>query len=201
MLDTEVGCAWTRTVAPLDLPLSIEEAKAQARVIADEDTLIDSYIRTATEAAEAFMGRGLLTQTWKLLLDGFANVMPLPMAAPLQSVTSVKYYDDAGAQQTLSTSFYDVDLVSRPGTVVLKPDQSWPSWQSTRLNGSVEIIYVVGWVSPDLVPQRIRQGIAQYVAYLYLDREGMESGALNAKDAAERCWADRIWWSAPQWGC
>jgi uncharacterized phiE125 gp8 family phage protein len=202
VISLDVDCAWTRTVAPTEEPITVDEAKAQARISdTASDSLIASYIQTAREAAEDYMGRGLLTQTLKLLLDGWANTIPLPMAAPLASVTSVKYYDENGVQQTLATSVYDTDTVSRPGTVVLKVDQSWPSTQSLRRNGVIEIIYVVGWTTPDLVPEQIKQGIRQYVTFLDLDRDGMEVRALEAKQAAERCWSDRIAWSAPRWGC
>lgn len=195
----DVGCAWTLVTAPLSEPVSIDEVKPHARITDDNsDLVLDSFIAVAREAAEAYMGRGLLTQTWKLVLDGWANVTPLPMAAPLQSVTSVTYYDENGTQQTLATSVYAVDAVSRPGTVSLKPDQSWPSLQSARLNGNVEITYVVGWTTADLVPERIKQGIRQYVTYLDLDRDGLEVRALESLQAAERCWSDRVWWTSPQ---
>jgi len=197
----DIGTAWTRTVDPTEEPLTVEEVKQQARITdMASDGLLQSYIISAREEAELYMSRGLLTQTWKLLLDGWSNSIPLPMAAPLASVTSVKYYDENGTQQTLATTYYDTDTVSRPGRVVLKPDQSWPNYQSTRRNGAIEIIYVVGWTSPTLIPERIKQGIRQFVAYLELDRDGMEVRALDARAAAERCWADRISWSAPQWG-
>ncbi len=83
---------------------------------------------------------------------------------------------------------------------MLKADQSWPSIQALRRNGTVTITYVVGWTSADLIPERIKQGLKQYVTYLDLDRDGMEIRAFEALQAAERCWSDRIWWSAPQWG-
>lgn len=197
----DIGSAWTLVTGPTAEPISLDEAKQHARITDDNSNLVVlSYITTAREAAEAYMGRGILTQTWKLLLDGFANTMPLPMAAPLQSITSVKYYDTAGVQQTLATSVYDLDPVSRPGAVVLKVGQTWPSTQSGRINGVVEIVYVVGWTSAVAVPERIKQGLKQYVAYLDLDRDGMEERALEAMQAAERCWSDRIYWTSPQWG-
>jgi uncharacterized phiE125 gp8 family phage protein len=198
--DAEVGCAWTRTVGPVLQPVSLEDIKAHARITDDaSDSVLDAYIAVATQEAEAYMGRGLMTQTWKLLLSGFANVIPLPMAAPLASVTSVKYYNEDGTLTTLATSVYDTDTVSRPGRVVLKPDQSWPGLQSSRLNGRVEIVYVVGWTTEDAVPERIKQGIRQYVTFLDLDRDGLEARASDARLAAERCWSDRIWWTAPEW--
>ena len=198
----DIGCAWMKTVEPTEEPISLEEAKAHARITdTASDTVLAGYIQTAREAAEAYMGRGLLTQTFKLVMDAWANIIPLPFAAPLASITSVKYYDDTGTLQTLATSVYDTDTTSRPGRVTLKPGQSWPSYQSERRNGAIEITYVVGWTSPDLIPQRIKHGIQQYVTYLDLDRDGMEQNALNAKQAAERCWSDRIYWTSPRWGC
>lgn len=197
----EIGTAWKVSTPPTDEPVSIDELKQHARITgADTDLLLESFLMTAREAAESYMNRGLMTQSVTLLLDGFANIIPLPFAAPLQSVTSVKYYDENGTQQTLATTYYDTDTTSRPGRVVLKVGQSWPSTQSERRNGIVEIIYVVGWTSPELVPERIKQGIRQYVTYLDLDRDGMEVRALDAKLAAERCWDDRISWIAPRWG-
>lgn len=185
-------------------PITVEDAKQQARITDDSsDILVASYVVTAREAAEDYMGRGILTQTWKLVLDRWANVIPLPMASPLQNgvgtAPTITYYDSDGAQQTLSTSIYAVDTVSRPGTISLAPNQSWPTLQSSRLNGNVAITYVVGWTSADLVPERIKQGIRQYVTYLDADRDGMEVQAVAALQAAERCWSDRIWWTTPRW--
>lgn len=196
----EIGCVWTLVTGPSLPVLSVGDVKDHLRVTdTANDAAIASFIAAATEEAEQFMFRALMEQTWKVVFDWFANEMPLPMAAPLQSVTSVKYYDEDGTQQTLATSVYDVDTLARPGTVVLKPNQSWPSVQSDRRNGRVEIVYVAGWDAPEDVPERIKQGIKQFVAYLDLDRDGMEPQALAARQAAERCWSDRVAWSAPSW--
>lgn len=199
-MSTDNKVAWVRTVNPTFEPITMDEAKRQARITDDNsNALLLSYIQTAREAAEDWLGRGIPTQTWKVTLEWFANVMPLPMAAPLQSVTSVKYYDTDGVQQTLATSYYDTDTVSRPGAVTLKPNQAWPTVQSGRYNGRVEIVYVVGWTTQALIPESIKQGIRMYVTYLDLDRDGMEEGARRAREAAERCWADRIVWTPPSW--
>jgi hypothetical protein len=52
------------------------------------------------------------------------------MAAPLQSVTTVKYYDASGVLQTLASTVYQVDTVSQPGRIVLAPTQIWPTVQA-----------------------------------------------------------------------
>jgi uncharacterized phiE125 gp8 family phage protein len=203
----DITCSWARTVDPTEAPIELGDVKAQARITDDSsDALLDSYITTAVSACEDYMGRGLVTQTWQLTLHDFADVMPLPMAAPLQNddeadpstAVVVTYYDEDGTQQTLATTVYDVDTACRPGAVVLKPAQSWPTLQSTRLNGRVTITYVVGWEDVADIPQQIKHGLLMYVTYLDLDRDGMEPGANAARLAAERCWSDRVTWTAPQ---
>lgn len=196
---SDIPCSWVRTIDAVLEPLDLDELKAHARITdTSSDTLIETYGIVARQACEAYLGRGLLTQTWQLTLDDFADVIPLPMAAPLQAVTSVTYYDENGVQQTLATSVYGVDTNARPGAVVLKVDQAWPALQSQRLNGRVTVTYRVGWESADEVPELIKQGLRMYVTYLDLDRAGTELRAADARQAAERCWVDRITWTPPQ---
>jgi len=203
----DIACNWTRTVDPAQEPIDIADAKAQARITDDaSDGLIDGYIVAARQACEDYMGRALFTSTWRLVLEDFANVIPLPMASPLQNDSQadpstavvIQYYDTDGTQQTLATTVYDVDTASRPGRVVLKPNQTWPSVQSSRLHGRVTITYVAGWDDVADIPQLIKQGLLMYVTYLDLDRDGMEAGANAARIAAERCWSDRITWTPPR---
>src|SRR3954462_15596572 len=115
-LPIKVGekCAWVRTVDPVTEPVSLTEAKDHARIdLTADDAAVTRFIQNGREEAEEYLGRGLLTQTWQLSLPNFFESMALPMAAPLQSVTSVQYYDTTGSLQTLSTSFYTVDTISR----------------------------------------------------------------------------------------
>lgn len=195
----EIACEWTLQTGPSEEPITVDQAKRQARINHDEeDALVQSYITAARQEAEDYLGRGLLTQTWVFTLDQWAERIWLPMAAPLQTVTTVKYYDTAGAQQTLAASFYTVDLVSRPGRIVRAPGQTWPSLQSDRRSGRVEITYVVGWTSKALIPERILQGIRSYVGYLDSDREGLDPDGDKARCAAEACWSDRVYWKPPE---
>jgi uncharacterized phiE125 gp8 family phage protein len=190
--------SWTRTVDPILLPIDLADAKLHLRMTQDtDDAAIQRYIKVATQTAEDYLSRGLLTQTWKLVLADFLTVMYLPMAAPLQSVTTVKYYDTAGTLQTLNNTVYDVDLVSRPGRIALAFGQAWPATVSAKRTGRVEITYVVGWTTAVAVPERIKQGIRMYVAYLSLDREGLEMGGEQARHAAEACWDDRVRYIEP----
>lgn len=187
---------WTLVTGPQVEPLTLDEAKQHASIHQDDDNaLIDAYLRAAREAAESHLGRALYTQTWKLELGGFADVMWLPMAAPLQSVTHVKYYDEAGVLQTLAQSYYTVDTTSTPGRVVRAPEQSWPSVQSDRLM-PVVITYVCGWSSVDSIPELIKQGLRVYLAGVESDRMDGEA----ALRAARACWdlVGRVEWREPE---
>lgn len=194
-------CAWSLTTAPVLEPFTVSEAKEQIRSVQDkEDGLLDTYIAAARHVAEEHLGRGLLTQSWTLALSDFVDVIPLPMAAPLQSVTSVKYYDVDGVQQTLSATVYTVDTRSRPGRIALAANQSWPAIQSLRKVNRVEIQYVVGWTTADLIPASIRQGMRLYIGLMDVTRDALDPGTKQAVDTIKAAfWTDRVFWSPPQW--
>ncbi len=193
---------WIRTVDPVLQAVSLREVKDHARISQNEgDATLLRYIGAGTDAAEQFMNRGLLTQTWTLTLRWFADVIWLPMAAPLQNGVSsapvVKYYDTAGALQTLATTYYDVDTVSRPGRILRAANQTFPALQSGKLGGRVVITYIVGWTDPGLIPEKIKQGIRLYVAWLDADRDGMDPNGERGRQAAESCWADQVYTVEP----
>jgi uncharacterized phiE125 gp8 family phage protein len=168
----DIPCTWLRTVAPTILPVTLDEAKKHCEIDDDaQNAKVNAWVLAATAVAESVTNRGLMTQTWKLLLDDFADDISLPMAAPLQSVTSVKYYDTDGVQQTLATTVYRIDTDSEPGRVVLKPDQSWPSIQSGR-GQAVEIIYVCGWTDGN-VPDGIKHAVLLLVGSYSEHREAV----------------------------
>lgn len=169
-MKAEIAWALKRTVAPVLEPVSLDEAKRQCRVTHDhEDGLIDGYRQTAREFVEQGCRRGLLTQTWRYTLDEWLDEIVLPMAAPLQSVTTVKYYDTNGAQQTLATSYYTVDTNAEPGRIYRAADQSWPSVQSDRAQ-PIEITYVVGHTDADAVPVSLKQAVLMLTEHFYLHR-------------------------------
>lgn len=197
---------WTRTVAPTLDALTLSDLKGHMRINQSQgDATLLRYIGAATDAAEQYMSRGLLTQTWQLTLRWFADCMWLPMAAPLQNnalanpstAPVVKYYDTAGVLQTLATTEYEVDTVSRPGRILRAANKSWPGLQSGKLGGRVVITYVVGWTDPALIPERIKQGLRVYISALDSDRDGMDPNGQSGRMAAEACWNDRVYLIEP----
>lgn len=161
---------WKVTTAPTTEPVSLIEAKLHLRVVDNSsDTLITSLIKVAREWCEGFQNRAFIQQTITAKLDEFSDTIELPMP-PLISVTSIKYYDTAGNQQTLSTSYYNVDTTSEPGLVTLAYNQSWPTVRS--VHHTIEIIYKAGYGdAASAVPERVKQAIKLLVGHLYEHRE------------------------------
>jgi uncharacterized phiE125 gp8 family phage protein len=200
-----MGASWQLVTAPTIEPISLDEAKRHARIASGDDGLVQRYRVAARETAEQTLNRGLLTQTWQLVLDTWTPVIYLPRAAPLQNDANaspstaplVQYYATSGTLTTLSSTVYTVDTVSRPGRIALAPGQSWPSLQSLRQSGRILVTYVIGWTTAAAVPERIKQGIRMYVSYLDMNRDGFEALGDQARQAAAACWDDRIEWLDP----
>jgi uncharacterized phiE125 gp8 family phage protein len=199
-----VSVSFTRTVDPVQEPVTVNDAKLHCRALVDvndEDGIIATYIRAAREIGEGHTGRGWLTQTWRMVCDDWSEAMELPMAGPLQSVTTVKYYDSDGTLTTLSASNYTVDTSSTPGRICLAPTYSWPSLQADRRSWRVEVIYVVGQTNVAAIPSAFKVGTLLLVDHLYENRSavqvGVGIGAVTLPLAVDTFWGDRLYWTPP----
>ena len=173
--------------APSTDPVDLATAKAHCRVIGtSEDSLITLYSSAATgnlDGPNGVLGRALVTQTWEYVLDSFpseAIQMPLP---PLQSVTSVKYIDTNGVEQTLSNTRYTVDTSGDPGWVIVDAD-GWPETMDTA--NAVTIRFVCGYGAAGLVPAPLRSAILLHIGDLYENRQIGAEKQLYANDAYDR---------------
>jgi uncharacterized phiE125 gp8 family phage protein len=122
-----------------------------------------------------------------LVVDEFPTaeiLIPLP---PLQSVTSIKYDDGAGVEQTLATDQYEVDTVSQPGWVV-PITTGWPTSIFEGIN-AVRIRFVAGYNpssnSPDdlvvNIPGSLKAAMYLYIGQLYDQREDIVVGTIVNK--------------------
>lgn len=149
-----------------------------------DDTLIDGLVSAAVEEFEGATARRLLTQTLLYRLDrwtfGEQTALVLPVA-PVQSVTHVKYYNDAGTLTTWDSAQYQVNTGAVPCVITPAPDYSWPSIQQGRL-WSVEVKFICGYGAASAVPERIKLAIKSIVADAYENREG--AGAGNGRAVA-----------------
>lgn len=166
-----------RTVAPTHRPVTYEEAKEHLKLLDDsEKQYVENLVAVATSMAEEYCNRSLMTQTLVMYQDVIPESTELFLPyAPLQSVTSIKYKDTDGDEQTFSSAQYTVDTVAEPGRVVLVPNSTgWPSTQSGGIN-TFYVTFIAGYTSADLVPIGIKQAILLWVHHWYSHREDVST--------------------------
>ena len=178
--------------APSTYPVTLAEAKLHCRVdIADDDTLITALITAATEMAEQKTGRAIMAQTLELTLDAFPYAFELTRV-PVQSVTSVKYYDTTGAQQTLSNTLYALDAADDFGFAHISPVYAgvWPNTRD-QIN-AVAVRYVAGYADAASVPQSIKNWILLMVSTMYANRETEAYSSRAVSTTVQMQFVDRL---------
>lgn len=160
--------------APSVEPVTITEAKAHCVVGHDlDDSLLTIMISAAREHGESLTGRSWAPKTLEVVLDAFpAGSIELP-GSPITSVTSVKYLDADGVEQTLAPSAYVVDTDSLIGRVVAS---EWPETDDTV--NAVRVRYTAGWTQ-STIPPVLKQWLLIRVASLYAQRESMTAGGVS----------------------
>lgn len=185
--------------APVEEPIDVGLAKSHLRLESTEDdAYIDVQLIPAARAAvEKFCFRGLVQQTWELVLDAFPpgalGAFPLHLhhhhhyggmlcrlcdrhielpfgqlsSTVTPAVTSVTYIDGTGTPVVLATTEYTVDNVSEPGKLRPAYGKTWP--QARTQWDAVRIVYVVGW-GADAVPTPITQAMLLLLSQMYEKR-------------------------------
>jgi len=186
----------TLVTAPTVEPVTVTDIKSHLRIdTADDDTLLGVYITVARKWCEKFQNRAYITQTWNLILDDFpdGDVIEIPLP-PLQSVSSITYYDTDDTAYTFSTDNYMVDTDSEPGRVVLKYAKTWPSI-TLRPANAVVIQFIAGYggAASD-VPEHIIHAIKMLVGHLYENRENTDIRNIVEVPFGVKAllWADRV---------
>jgi uncharacterized phiE125 gp8 family phage protein len=164
--------------APTAEPVTLAEAKAHLRVdtVAD-DALIGMLIQSARQAAEQFTGRALITQTWERVLHAFPDGAIKLGMPPVASITSLKYIDIAGVEQTYSSAGYTLDAVNMPGW--LYPSVAYPTWPSTQADAinAVRVRFACGYgATGSTVPATVRSWMLLRIGTLYEHRQEVIAG-------------------------
>ena len=164
-------------IAPGLEPVTRDEAKLFAQITdTREDSLVESLIVGARTYAEQYTNRQFVTATWYLYLDGFPAVIE-PPRPPLQAANMViTYIDTAGAEQTLDSGEYQVDVKSTPGRIAPAYSKIWPDVRVETLNVvTVEFQAGYGTAMTD-VPFPIRQAIMLLISDWFRYRQDAYDG-------------------------
>lgn len=152
-------------------PVTWQEVALQLRYDDPDQDIqdqIEDLITSAREWCESYQNRAYITQTLELALDGWpaCGAVELPRP-PLQSVSSVTYTDNNGADTVWDASNYSFDDYAFVGKLVKKRYASWPAASLAEVNG-VKIQFVTGYgLTADKVPQRIRQAITTLATHWF----------------------------------
>lgn len=163
--------------------ITLAEAKLHLGVTHDdEDTLITAMVAAATQHLDGergWLGRAIGPQELEARGMYFDDRSIRPPFPPVISVTSIKYLDSNGAEQTLAADQYEV----RGNEIVRAWGVSWPS---TRCDGeNVRIRYRAGYAADAgadplvaAIPAPIDAAIKLMVGDLYFNRETTVSGTI-----------------------
>lgn len=158
--------------APGTEPLSVPDAKSHLRVAHDDDdAIIAALIASARHHVEALTRLGLITQTWRVVLDRWPdNGRVTPKLGPLRSVGAARMYNESGGAVALDEDRFVVDAAA--GAIVA------PGWSLPipgRATAGIELDIEIGFgdTAAD-VPQILLQAIRMLVAHWY-DNRGLVS--------------------------
>lgn len=169
-----------RTIAPLVTPVSLAEAKAHLRVTHDgEDALITSLIEAVTSHfdGQGELGRALVSQTWAQWVGQSPGWVRLRIG-PVQTLSSIEYYDSDNALQTATLSEFESWRDGDFHIVKPKSGYVWPS-AYTRPD-AIKISYVSGYGDAGSdVPQSIRHAILLMIGHFYEHREAASEMKMN----------------------
>lgn len=171
------------TAASPAIAVTAAEAKTHCRIdsgITDFDTWFGNAIAAAQEYVERYTHRVLLSSTWDVTFDRFPCGCELACPLiPLGSVTSIKYRDTDGNQQTWSSSNYVVSTDREPGIIRLAYQVIWPT---IRYQPDAVVVRVVaGYASASVVPQGLKYAILMLVGHWFANRESTVVGTITAK--------------------
>jgi uncharacterized phiE125 gp8 family phage protein len=195
--------AWRfdRVTGPAVEPLTVAQVQAHCRIDdGDPQLALIPLIISATRAyAEKITNRSFLLQSWLATGDQFPgyNIAPLvgsytqiPLQprppeivlahGPVVAVTSVKYLDTTGVQQTLDPSTYVLDASGLSPRIAPAYGKQWPS--TLMQIGGVQVAYNAGLgtgalADSALVAENVRQWMLIRIATAYEHREEVEQVA------------------------
>jgi uncharacterized phiE125 gp8 family phage protein len=173
--------------APEAEPVTLDQVKAQLNILHDDD---DDYLDSLISIARSFLdgpagvfGRALISQSWQQDFSTFTDCTGRRQLAvgPVQSITTVKYYDAANVLQTLSASVYALYADELGPYLALAPGpQSWPALYCRP--DAVRVTYVAGFGDdPEDIPANILHLVNLLVAHWYAQREPVNVGNITSE--------------------
>lgn len=152
-------------------PVTLAEARLQIKAddsVTVEDSLITAWIVAVREVAESYTGLALAPQTLEMALSRFPvyenDCIDLDMP-PVASITTIKYTDTAGVEQTISSGAYALSTYGASRRVAPTFGNYWPVTQD--IPDAVRIRYVTGYTT---APKAVKAALLLMIAWLNENR-------------------------------
>lgn len=156
---------------PTAEPITLAEAKRQL-FLAESDISQDAELLTRIQAAreqwEHDTDTVMLTQTLSVTAEMFAGRKIELTGRPIQSITSIVYYDENDTLQTFSSSKYSFNAPERE--IELKWNEVWPVTEIRW--DAVKITYVAGNLSVAAIPAIAKQAMMLLITYYQYGNRG-----------------------------
>jgi uncharacterized phiE125 gp8 family phage protein len=174
-----------RTAAPATPPVSLAEVKQHLRVVDDdENALITTYLDAVVghlDGEAGWLGRAIVAQTWSQQFDAFEREIRLDLA-PVSTISSVVYEDEAGDPQTVAAENYELINGGASPVVRFTDDFSFPVVSDAE--PVLTITFVSGYGAAAAAPGPLKAAIFLMVGDLYSNREAWLPSGLIANPTA-----------------
>lgn len=164
--DTHCPAAVYELVAYATSPVSLADMKTYLRISgSSEDALIQSLIDAATAWSEDYTGRQFRENTWKLLLDEFADRIDI-RRSPVKEITSITHIV-SGVPAIVAASTYYLKHLTQLAEVLLVDGEDWPTTTDER-EQAITVFFTAAVYARAL--GRFNDAVKRLVAYLYENR-------------------------------
>lgn len=136
-----------KVITPPSAVLTLEQLRRHCKIdppnaTNDADDDLSAALAGAHATAQHYARISIGSQTLELALDAFPDGGIQLLQGPVTSITSVKYIDLDGDEQTLGSSLYSLDDYSAPAWLLPAVDTEWPDTLETA--NAVKVRYVAG---------------------------------------------------------
>lgn len=158
-------------VQPLIEPISVEELKLFARIDGfDEDTLLNGFIEAVRIGAENYLGRALIEQSIRMIMDWWPGVVIELPRPPLISIIQVITLDEDDTETVYVSSNYFKQIEAVPGLLILRQGAAEPQ-NTMRDYGGFAIDYKAGYgEEASDIPSSIKEALKLWATALYENR-------------------------------
>ena len=155
--------------------LTLSDIKTYLRLDgSDYDSILTPLIKTSRLIGEKITGRDFIEKEWRTYLDNFPNYsydyydnynsyQGIEIRkSKLLSITSIQYYDENNALQTLSSSDYYITNEADYSSIYINKDKSFPKTYCRK-----QAVIITFKTSFPSFPQDLKQAMLSVCSYLF----------------------------------